>query len=134
MFFRLGFNDIDAYRDVADYPAILNQSCMDKIIKVGPIQVEMEFPLTEKRSFSKFYYTKKMSNGELVKREWIVYSIKLDAVHCFCCRIFGTSNSRFASGEGVNSWRHLSLRIKEHELSKQHLNNYIGQSLFAVQI
>ena len=75
--------------DVMNYPVNMYQTLLDHIILTGPIQVQtINFPVTNGRSFSKSYYTKKMSNGENVKRDWLIYSKGLDSVHCFCCRLF----------------------------------------------
>lgn len=122
-FFRLGLNVIDI-SDVSNYPSILTQNTIDKIIRSGPIQIKMQFPSTNGRAFSAFYYTKIMSNGETINREWIVYSRELDAVHCFCCRIFEPLKVKFSSINGVDDWKHLSERIRDHETSASHLNNY----------
>lgn len=54
-----------------------------KILSQGPIQIVTAFPTINGRSFSQNYYTKQMSNGEQVKREWLIYSKVLDSVHCF---------------------------------------------------
>lgn len=61
----------------------------ERIIRTDPIQIDIKFPLNEnERSFSTSYYTKQMPNGENIKRDWIVYSRKLDAILCFYCYIF----------------------------------------------
>lgn len=64
----------------------------------GPIQDQILFPSTNGRSFSSSFFTKKMANGERVKREWLVYSKKLDAVFCFCCLLFGSESNVFKTG------------------------------------
>lgn len=98
----------------------------DHIIRIGPVQISIAFPSTDGRSFSKYYYTKKMPNGEVIKREWIVYSEKLDSAHCFCCLLFqeNITEKGFSSTNGFNDWKHLSERVNEHEMTAYHLNNY----------
>lgn len=98
--------------DVANYPSILDQTFIHQIVRMGPIQIIEPFPSTDGRSFSIFYYSKIMPNGESIKRDWILYSKTLDAVHCFCCRIFTPSTSVFSSINGFNDWQHLSRNIK----------------------
>lgn len=66
-----------------------------------------------------------MPNGETVKRDWILYSRILDAVHCFCCRIFAPSSSVFSSINGFKDWTHLTRNIKIHEVSTIHIENYV---------
>lgn len=87
--------DID-FSDVANYPSDLTQHFLERIIRTGPFQIVISFPKSNGRSFSEFFYTKNMKNGEKVKRDWLIYSKILDAVHCFCCRIFQEKTTRFA--------------------------------------
>lgn len=111
---------------MANYPTILTQNVCEKLVRKGPIQVITTFPSKSGRSFSASYYTKQLPNREKIKRDWLIYSKKLDAIHCFCCKIFGQKSfaSGFASENGFNDWNHLSIRIKEHEFSKEHFQNY----------
>lgn len=114
-------NDFD-FTDIANYPSVISVTLRERIIHTGPIQVEMEFPKTkDNRSFSKKYYSKLLPNGEEVKRDWLVYSKQLDAVHCFCCRLFRDESQHFAlANQGFNDWQNLSTRIKTHEFSQSH--------------
>lgn len=68
-----------------------------------------------------------MQNGEQVKREWLVYSQCLDAIFCFCCRIFSgySAVDGITSTKGFNDWYHVSRAIKSHEFSSAHINNFI---------
>lgn len=64
-----------------------------------------------------------MANGEVVDRQWLVYSKIKDGVFCFCCVLFsqGKSESNLANiKEGVNDWKHLSQKLLQHERSKPH--------------
>lgn len=67
-----------------------------------------------------------MPNGEQFKREWIVYSKNLNAVHCFCCFIFDKNreDKGFTALNGYNDWQHLSEKVKHHEKTQKHLTNY----------
>lgn len=64
-----------------------------------------------------------MPNREQFKREWIVYSKKLNAVHCFCCFIFDKNreNKGFTALNGYNEWQHLSEKVKHHEKTQKHI-------------
>lgn len=131
----IAINDIDL-SDVVNYPDILTPDFREKIVHVGPIQIKMSFPSTNGRSFSESFYTKRMANGEDVRREWIVYSRTLDSVHCFCCFLFGENQnvSGVSSKNGISDWKHLSTRISEHEHTKQHMKNYAEWKLLENRI
>lgn len=61
-----------------------------------------------------------------MKREWIVYSKKLDATHCFCCLLFGTNQDKGPwRTHGYRDWKHLSEAIMKHEKSNSHLENFV---------
>lgn len=131
-----GATDLDI-TDVMNYPVNITQTLLERIILTGPIQVQaITFPATNGRSFSESYYTKKMSNGENVKRDWLIYSKGLDSVHCFCCRIFqqNQGDTGLASVNGIKDWRHLSARIKDHELSALHIEKYTEWKSFLKRI
>jgi hypothetical protein len=85
----------------------------------------MIFPKDENsRHFSYVHYSRKMNNGELHDMKWLVYSKHIDAVLCFCCKIFKSINckSSFAH-DGFINWRHISERLAEHETSDEHIIN-----------
>lgn len=112
--------------DAANFLGVLSESVRERIIQIGPTQVVMSFPSTNGRSFSNNYYIKKLSNGEKVKREWIIYSKKLDAAFCFCCLLFDKQSDRCSvwSKNGFNTWKHIANSAKIHEYSSSHLDNY----------
>nr|GEY76967.1 zinc finger MYM-type protein 1-like [Tanacetum cinerariifolium] len=89
----------------------------DKSIEKGPKDTNL-------RRFASAFYTKILPNNERCDREWLVYSKELDKVFCFCCKIHrkGIAKGNLAN-EGFGDWKHLSTRLKEHEVSFEHINN-----------
>ncbi|CAH9109861.1 unnamed protein product, partial [Cuscuta epithymum] len=76
------------------------------------------------RRFTANLYTRVLSNGEKCDRDWLVYSKELDKVFCFCCKIFkkGIGRGQLAN-EGFADWAHIGERLREHEISMEHVKN-----------
>lgn len=115
----------DDIKDPGHWPSVLSDKIKLILIELGPTQlteidVNLNFPTDKhKRGFSSIYYKKRLSNGEIIPRIWLVYSKIKDCVFCFPCKIFKTFSSAFI--EGYNDWRHLSQAIERHEKSKGHI-------------
>ncbi|XP_008178588.1 zinc finger MYM-type protein 1-like [Acyrthosiphon pisum] len=60
---------------------------------------------------------------------WLEYSVKRDAVYCFCCRLFGKNNDDIFTKIGFKNWKKISgsnskqSKLASHALTKEHLTN-----------
>lgn len=92
------------------------------LVETGPCRVlDYAFPLNNNgRHFSVGFYSRKLSNGEVVDRSWLVYSKSVDRIFCFCCKMFGYTGNKFCT-DGFCDWNHLSVLVKEHECSVKHM-------------
>ncbi|XP_059277622.1 uncharacterized protein LOC132031704 [Lycium ferocissimum] len=103
----------------------------DLLVEKGPIRItDINFPKDKySRHFSTTRYIQKLANGERHERKWLVCSKDLDKVFCFCCKLFSTTsstcNSKLAS-EGSNDWKNLSAKLKDHEVTNEHIINMVA--------
>ena len=54
----------------------------------------------------------------------MIYSISLDKVFCFCCKLFKQEQNNIQlANEGTSDWKNLSSKLKSHETSNGHMDN-----------
>ena len=114
------------FSDCALWPVHRSNKVVDYILKMGPNQVILDkYPIDEKgRHFSSFYYNRKLPNGEVFPRCWLIYSTSKNAVFCFCCRLFERNKTSNLAENGFNNWKKLSETLRYHENSAAHKNAY----------
>lgn len=103
----------------------LNDAQRHDLIQNGPDQdlekSDENYPKdASKRHFSKFHFTRKLSNGETQHRRWLTYSISQDKVYCFPCRLFSHLQTQMVK-EGCCDWKDLSRILQRHEQSQGHM-------------
>lgn len=64
--------------------------------------------------------TLRLNNGDIIKRNWLVYSKFKDRVFCFCCKLFDSNSTGNLSKNSINDWRHIGERHKSHEITIPH--------------
>ncbi|XP_026502970.1 zinc finger MYM-type protein 1-like [Terrapene carolina triunguis] len=113
--------DID---DIGTWPQSLNNKLRAIILERGPVRIEgLEYPKDIRgRKFTENNYYKRLSNGEIVNRRWLVYSKCKDAVFCFPCKIFNSCNLKIAT-MGINDWQNLSHTLPQHEKEQHHIES-----------
>ena len=111
---------------------IIDQNLIDMLVKRGHSKVKVDNFLkdSENRHFSYTHYTRYLSNCEKTIRKLLVYSISLDKVFCFCCKLFKQEENTFQlylrstmSQERLNELTILS--IEKHMIEQIDFNSLI---------
>jgi hypothetical protein len=104
----------------------LNPKMVDTLLKKGPKRdLSVEHGSRDKlsRRFSTIFYNRVLPDGEKCDREWLVYSKELDKVFCFCCKLLKKDVRGQLANDGFSDWGHIGTRLKEHEVSREHVTN-----------
>ena len=73
----------------------------------------------KKRFVQKEYFSRHLKNGEIVTRDWLIYSPSKGRVFCYVCKLFSNDQpSQFITG--FDDWKNDIVRISSHEHSKDH--------------
>jgi hypothetical protein len=78
------------YSDPALWPSVISSKIWDMIVERGPLIIQdpnCHFLCnSDSRHFSINHYKRVLLNGEVSTRHWLVYSVTMDKVFCFCCK------------------------------------------------
>ena len=70
---------------------------------------------------SKLTYFRKDISGRCVQRKWLSYNNEKQALYCSFCVMYAPEKSRKNQLiQGCSDWRHITVRIAEHEKSQCH--------------
>lgn len=118
----IDFNNPDTWIPITD-----KRRCL--LVQHGPEQAGDPYRLSmsaDGRHFIEDCYNKVLPNKQIVKRNWLFYSVACSACFCFPCILFSRSDSKsLTSGlchphKGVNDWKHLTEKIVQHENNPVH--------------
>lgn len=106
------------------WPESITDQQLIAIVEKGPRrETGINYPKNDNnRHFSDEHYVRKLNNGEIIDRKWLVYSKQKDAVFCFCCKLFSDSKIKLTSASGQNDWQHLPMSLRDHESSEKHMS------------
>ena len=79
------------------------------------------------RYLKKEHFYRVLTNGETIKRNWMLYSETTGMAYCSVCKLFADCETHFTSG--FNDWKHIN-RLHEHENSKSHRNASLSAASF----
>ncbi|CAH0561807.1 unnamed protein product [Brassicogethes aeneus] len=85
------------------------------------------------RFLSKSLYKRILANGDIVNRDYLVYSPSQGSVFCGPCKLFCKTSSQYID-EGFSDWKHGSQRIKEQENSTADLDSFLTFKQRAAEI
>uniref|UniRef100_A0A6P7GKF2 Zinc finger MYM-type protein 5-like n=1 Tax=Diabrotica virgifera virgifera TaxID=50390 RepID=A0A6P7GKF2_DIAVI len=76
------------------------------------------------RSLTRNIFFRKMLNGEMKLRNWLLYSISKKSLFCIPCCLFQAQPNSFTTG--FKDWKNAAARLKKHEESKYHTANVLS--------
>ncbi|XP_047326811.1 zinc finger MYM-type protein 5-like [Impatiens glandulifera] len=104
------------------------QNIRDFLVESGPKRYDdILFPLDNTgRHFNPSHYKRQLTNGGKSDRRWLMYSISMDKIFCFCCKLFKTQRTMaklsYLDDEGYKDWKNISRCLNLHETSKDHID------------
>lgn len=72
----------------------------------------------KKRYCNESFFKKRLQNGELINRDFLVYSPSKGFLICAYCKLYSNASSNFT--DGFNDWKNASSLLQSHENSPIH--------------
>lgn len=72
------------------------------------------------------FFERKLQNGEISKRKWLIYSESKGSVFCGPCRLFSQTVSSITASEGFKDWKNANNYLQYHERSRSHTDAMIA--------
>lgn len=113
---------------ISDDPAkwVLDDATIEYLVLNGVKQnMDIDFSSSKRqyadttRFLSLSLFSRKLPNGEIQPRPWLIFSKTKGTVFCAPCKLFKKSGS-LSNDEGYNDWKNTGQRMKEHENSDDH--------------
>ncbi|XP_052221806.1 zinc finger MYM-type protein 1-like [Dreissena polymorpha] len=112
--------------DISNDPAewVIDEELRERVIARPIAQSKGDFSRseglgkTQKRYLPPSLFMRKMANGEVVNREWLVYSPSTGNVFCLPCLLFSNQISTFRTG--FSDWKNCHIYASEHENCREH--------------
>ena len=82
------------------------------------------------RYLKKEHFYSVLTNGETIKRNWMLYSVTTGMAFCSVCKLFADRETHFTSG--FNDWKHIN-RLHEHENRESHRNASLCTASFKTE-
>ncbi|KAF2893827.1 hypothetical protein ILUMI_12346 [Ignelater luminosus] len=83
------------------------------------------------RTLHKTAFMKEKGNGEIVNRDWLIYSRENKPAYCYVCKLFSNKNTQFSQKQDFDNWKNIHDRLKDHEDSTDHrtcIRRFIARS------
>ncbi|KAK5646182.1 hypothetical protein RI129_004646 [Pyrocoelia pectoralis] len=124
------FHDIGYLQFNDENSAMISQQLRTEMVSTGSRvfqNADSRFPRVAGRSMTAEWFKRRLANGNVVNRSWLVYSPHKEAAYCFCCLLFpsSSSNSRssFELPAGYSNWKK-NEKVKGHENSHSHRKSF----------
>lgn len=101
-----------------------------KLVTSFPKCIEFQSTEREGRHLTNSAWYKELLNNEKVKRTWLMYSKKDNALFCIPCKLFKSPETLkpgmySLQTSGLTNWKKALEKLCQHEISKLHKENFV---------